>query len=190
MFVAIKSTNEEARLNALRRLEILDTPQDPAFDKLTSFAARFFKVPIALITFVDEDRQWFKSRYGLELNQTPHDVAFCSHAILEDETFVVPNATEDPRFCDNPLVLGDPNIRFYAGHPIISHEGYKLGTLCVIDNKPRQFSVEEQNKLSELANKVSVLLESRLKTLRHKKLNKRLQYEIQRNNSQGLLGSN
>lgn len=78
MFVAIKSTNEEARLNALRRLEILDTPQDPAFDKLTSFAARFFKVPIALITFVDEDRQWFKSRYGLELNQTPHDVAFCS----------------------------------------------------------------------------------------------------------------
>lgn len=146
--------DEAARLNALRSLNILDTPSEERFDRLTRLAKRIFGVPIALVSLIDEDRQWFKSGVGLDVNETPRDISFCGHAILGNEVFIIPDATKDKRFADNPLVLNEPNIRFYAGCPLKSLNGNKLGTLCILDRKPRSLSEEDLQTLKDLASMV------------------------------------
>jgi diguanylate cyclase (GGDEF)-like protein/PAS domain S-box-containing protein len=148
------SINEERRLLSLGALDILDSPSEPRFDKFTDLAAAAFRAPIALISFIDAERQWFKSQLGLDTCETPRSVAFCSHAIESDDTLVVPDATLDARFVDNPLVTGPPNIRFYAGHPIKTTAGYRVGTLCIIDTKPRSFTALELQMLHSLAQMV------------------------------------
>lgn len=146
--------NEAQRLLDLVAHNILDTKAEERFDRITRLAQRTFKVPIALVSIVDKDRQWFKSRCGLDAEQTPRDISFCGHAILGDSVFAVENALEDERFRDNPLVTGPPNIRFYAGCPLSSAQGYKLGTLCIIDDKPRSFDVENKALLASFAEMV------------------------------------
>ena len=143
--------DEAARLEALRALEVLDTLPEERFDRLTRIARAVFGVPTALVSLVDEDRQWFKSRQGLDAEQTPRNVSFCGHAILGEQPFVVANALEDQRFADSPLVTGAPDIRFYAGVPLRSLDGHKLGTLCLLSPEPRQFSREEGQLLQDLA---------------------------------------
>lgn len=129
--------NEPARLAALYELLILDTPPEERFDKIVQFAAGEFDMPIVLVTLVDLDRQWFKARVGTQVCETGRDVSFCAHAILHDEIMVVEDALQDPRFADNPLVTGAPHIRFYAGAPLALPSGLRLGTLCLIDRRPR-----------------------------------------------------
>ena len=142
--------DEEARLKTLKSLNILDTPAEERFDRLTRIAKRIFGVPIILVSLVDENRQWFKSRVGLSASETPRDISFCGHAILGDEIFIIPDAAKDDRFADNPLVLDEPYIRFYAGYPLISPDGSKLGTLCIMDHKPRNLSAEDIEILNDL----------------------------------------
>lgn len=143
--------NDAARVEVLRRLNILDTPPDVRFDRYTRTSARIFGTPIAVISLVDHARQWFKSAQGISARETPRSVSFCGHAILQDDVFEVANALRDPRFRDNPLVVEEPHIRFYAGAPLATPDGFKLGTLCVIDREPRRLSVEEKNMLRKLA---------------------------------------
>lgn len=143
--------NEDRRLAALRELGLLDTPKEERFDRLCRIAARVFDVPIALVSLVDSNRQWFKSCVGLDATETGRDVSFCGHTILESEMLIIPDAREDERFRDNPLVTGPPNIRFYAGHVVRGPGRFPIGTLCLIDSKPRQFSVEERNLHADLA---------------------------------------
>jgi len=143
--------NESGRLASLRALSVLDTPPEARFDCLTRMARRIFDVPIALVSLVDENRQWFKSRDGLEARETPRAISFCGHAILDDGLFVIPDAIQDDRFADNPLVADAPHIRFYAGCPLRSFDGQKLGTLCILDRKPRSFSEPDRQALRDLA---------------------------------------
>ncbi|WP_148610857.1 GGDEF domain-containing protein [Aeromonas sobria] len=143
--------DEALRLDTLRRLSLLDTEAEERFDRLTRMARRVFDVPIALVSLVDEDRQWFKSCIGLEVSETARDISFCGHAIMGNETFIVPDASLDPRFADNPLVVGGPCIRFYAGQPLQIANGCKLGTLCIIDTVPRVLSDEDVGLLKDLA---------------------------------------
>lgn len=143
--------DEEARLKALRSLNVLDTPSEERFDRLTRLAKRMFDVPIALVSLVDENRQWFKSCIGLNVSETPRDISFCGHAILGNEIFIIPDATEDERFSDNPLVLNEPYIRFYAGCPLRYLDGSMLGTLCIIDTQPRVLNREDLDALKDLA---------------------------------------
>lgn len=143
--------NEPDRIAALCSLEVLDTPPEERFDRITRIAQRHFQVPIALVSLIDSNRQWFKSRQGLDATETPRDISFCGHAILSDEIFYIPNTLEDSRFANNPLVSGDPNIRFYAGAPLHSPEGERIGTLCIIDEQPRQFSNTELSLLRDMA---------------------------------------
>jgi diguanylate cyclase (GGDEF)-like protein len=143
--------NEKERLAALDSYEILDTGADAGFDRLTRLASALLDAPIAAVTLVDEQRQWFKSRVGLDVCGGPRGHAFCAHAILGDDVMVVEDATKDDRFRDNPLVTGDPNIRFYAGAPLINRDGFELGTLCVIDTIPRQLSPANRRVLKDLA---------------------------------------
>ncbi|HVE11612.1 MAG TPA: sensor domain-containing diguanylate cyclase [Paraburkholderia sp.] len=145
-----KPANEAARLASLRSLSILDTPAEERFDRLTRLAKRLFGVPIALVTLVDSERQWFKSCVGLGVSETSRDVSFCGHAILSDDLLLVDDARNDQRFHDNPLVTGDPNIRFYAGYPLAVSDGIRLGTLCLIDSKPRVLDDEERALLRDL----------------------------------------
>ena len=150
----IEPTNpkdEDRRLEALRVLQILDTPPEERFDRITRVAAQLFDVPISVVSMVDADRQWFKSRHGLGASETPRAVSFCGHAILQADVFHVADATLDPRFADNPLVVGDPKIRFYAGMPLRAPGGEAVGTLCLIDTKPREFSEADRALLGELA---------------------------------------
>ncbi|MEM6681878.1 MAG: GAF domain-containing protein [Pseudomonadota bacterium] len=151
---------EKARLACLRSLEILDTESDERIDRVTRIAAEHFQVPIALVSLLDEDRQWFKSRVGIETRETPRCHAFCDHAIRRNGTMVVPNATQDDRFKDNPLVTGEPHIRFYAGAPI-TIDAQNIGTLCIIDSKPRNFFETDVKKLESLAHAVHALISSR-----------------------------
>ncbi len=143
--------DEAERLATLRRLDILDTRSEERFDRLTRLARRLFDVPIALVSLVDADRLWFKSRQGLDATETPRDISFCGHAILGDEVMVVSDASRDDRFEDNPLVVGDPRIRFYAGLPLRAGNGSKLGTLCLIDRAPRSMSGNDLRLLDDLA---------------------------------------
>ncbi len=143
--------NDAERVEALRSLNILDSRPEERFDRLTRLAKHVFDVPIALVSLVDTDRQWFKSRQGLEAAETPRDISFCGHAITGDGAFVVQDAWEDPRFADNPLVTGDPSVRFYAGYPIRYLDGSVLGTVCIIDHQPRKFGPRELLILQDLA---------------------------------------
>ncbi len=165
MAKALLPPNEKERLEALRRYAILDTPPEAAFERLTNLAAQLFNVPIALISLVDEDRQWFKSYYGLNTQQTSRDISFCVHAILSTQVMVVPDATEDPRFADNSLVTGLPGIRFYAGAPLQTPDGFNLGTFCLMDTTPRELSQAELALLIDLATLTIDELELRLACL-------------------------
>ncbi|KKM78037.1 hypothetical protein LCGC14_1363960 [marine sediment metagenome] len=150
---------EKRRLAALTRLGILDTPPEERFERITRLARQHYQVKTALFTVVDRDRQWFKSRQGLGVTETPRSVAFCDHTIRQDKIFVVENAALDPRFRNNPLVVGSPHIRFYAGMPVREPGGFKIGSLCIIDDKPRQFREKDLDVLRTLAGMVEEVLE-------------------------------
>lgn len=153
--------NEASRLRTLELYQVLDTAAEKQYDDLAELAATICQVPICLISLVDEDRQWFKSRIGLEAQETPREFAFCAHAIVQDEMLVIPDATRDSRFADNPLVVGDPKIRFYAGAQLRVANGESLGTLCVIDRQPRILNDYQLHALDVLRQSVVSLLEMR-----------------------------
>ena len=151
--------NEAQRLEALDSYGILDTEAEKPFDDLVRLAAQLCGVPIGVVSLVDGDRQWFKAVQGLPVRETPRDLAFCAHAILAPDTFVVEDAQRDDRFDENPLVLGEPYIRFYAGAPLVVEEGFPLGTLCLIDRRPRRLSERQLGALGILRGSVVTLLE-------------------------------
>jgi PAS domain S-box-containing protein len=153
--------NETGRLQALHRYDILDTLPEKEFDDIAFLAAQICQAPVALISFVDSDRQWFKARVGVEMSETPREISFCAHAILDVELFSIPDASLDPRFADNPLVMGEPQVRFYSGAPLVTPDGFALGTLCIIDLKPRVLSDEQTNTLRILSRHVVAQLELR-----------------------------
>jgi two-component system NtrC family sensor kinase len=152
---------DQDRVAALQKYAILDTEPERAFDDLTLLASHVCKTPIALISLVDEDRQWFKSKIGIDASETPRDIAFCSTAIQQSEVMVIPDTLQDERFRDNPMVVAEPKIRFYAGAPLINEEGYALGTLCVVDRAPREFAPEQKEALQALGRLVLAQLEFR-----------------------------
>lgn len=163
----IVSPNETERLAAVRRYEILDTPADGTFDRITALAADLFDVPIALVTIVDEDRIWFKSRAGLDdLQQVPREPGLCASAILQDRPYIVEEARRDPRTLANPLVSGQFGLQFYAASPLRTSDGYRLGTLCIIDREPRMFSPKQAHVLERLSDIVVDGLELRLSAIR------------------------
>ena len=166
MHVAAIPEDEPARLRALLDYEVLDSEDERAFDELTELASAICGTEISLISLVDKERQWFKSRVGLDARETHRDLAFCAHAILDDAVFEVPNASEDKRFHDNPLVTGAPDIRFYAGAPLHSRSGHRIGTLCVIDSKPKQLDDDQRRALEILSHQVVSQLEIRLQKRR------------------------
>lgn len=167
--------DEEERLAFLAGLEILDTSPESDYDDIVMLAAQLCEVPMASITFIDRERQWFKSRVGLKDTETPRDRSFCAHAILDPQkTLIVEDASLDARFADNPLVTGEPNIRFYAGTPLLTSEDLALGTLCVIDSVPHKMSELQVGCLEALARQVSLRLELRQMSLRLKRANEEL----------------
>jgi GAF domain-containing protein len=153
--------HEKKRLKVLWQYEVLDTVPEALFDDLTELAARICEAPIALISLVDEKRQWFKSKVGTSVTETSRDISFCAHAIKQSDLFVVPDASKDQRFANNPLVTSDPKIRFYAGAPLITPDGYALGTLCIIDKVPRELRPDQKQALTILARHVVSQLELR-----------------------------
>lgn len=158
----IASQQEIERLTALRSYEILDTPPDGAFDRITALAARHFHVPVALVSLVDEDRIWFKSRHGLDADQIPRSPGLCASVIFSDEAYVVRNALEDPRTLANPLVAGAMGLRFYAAVPLVTHDGHRLGTMNIIDFVPRELDAAGLSDLYEFAGLVMDQMELRL----------------------------
>src|SRR5256714_9336513 len=175
--------NEVKRLKVLWQYEVLDTVPEEVFDDLTELAARICEAPIALITLVDEKRQWFKSKVGLSPKETSRDISFCGHAILQSDLFIVPDATRDQRFAHNPLVTSDPKIRFYAGAPLITPDGHALGTLCVIDKVPRELRPDQKTGLRVLARHVMTQLELRRRSLDLSRVNKqrdRMQSQLEK----------
>jgi diguanylate cyclase (GGDEF)-like protein len=146
--------NEQERLSQLRNLSILDTPPEERFDRVTRMAKRLFDVPIALVSLVDENRQWFKSCFGLDVSETDRSISFCGHAILNEGALIIKDALQDERFSDNPLVTDEPHIRFYAGMPLRTLSGQGMGTLCIIDRRPRDFSEDDIGMLTDLAGMV------------------------------------
>lgn len=162
MKIAPLPESEHERILKLDKYNILDTPPEHVFDRITRLVSQLIDVPIALVSLVDKERQWFKSKQGLDALETPRDLAFCAHAILDDGIFVVDDTLADPRFADNPLVTSDPKIRFYAGAPLRTQDGFKLGTLCAIDRKPRKLSDDQRQVLIDLASVVVDEMELRL----------------------------
>jgi GAF domain-containing protein len=156
--------NETRRLKVLWQYDLLDTVPEAVFDDLTDLAANICDAPIALISLVDEDRQWFKAKRGITLNETSRDISFCAHAIMQNGLFIVPDASKDERFKNNPLVTCEPKIRFYAGAPLVTPDGHALGTLCVLDKVPRELRPEQQQALRVLARHVMTQLELRRHT--------------------------
>lgn len=150
--------DEEQRLRALHHMQVLDTPAEERFDRYTRIAAELFDVPIALVSLVDRERQWFKSRHGLEATETPRETAFCAHAILARTALQVPDTLQDPRFADNPLVTGPPRVRFYAGAPLAAADGSLVGTLCLIDRRARHLDAQQLALLRDLADLVEAEL--------------------------------
>lgn len=153
---------EEARLAALRSYEILDTPPDGAFDRVATLAARYFNAPVAIVSLVDHDRIWFKARFGLEAVQVTRSPGLCASVILSDEAYVVRNAIQDPRTLANPLVAGEMGVRFYAASPLVTHDGHRLGTVNIIDFKPREFDTAGEEMLRQFAGLVMDQMELRL----------------------------
>ena len=172
---APEAADEEGRMTAVRRYDLLDTPPDGTFDRVTAMAARIFQVPIALVSVVDYDRIWFKSRHGLSVEQIDRDAGLCASAILHDEPWVVTDARVDPRALANPLVAGEMGLQFYAGVPLTTRDGHNLGTLCLIDYEPRAFTVAELATLEDLAavvmSELELRLDSRQALLDHRALN-------------------
>ncbi len=158
---AVKPHDETTRLKALLDYQVLDTPEERSYDDITLLASMICKTPIALVSLIDSDRQWFKSHHGLDARETPRDISFCGHAIHGKEVFQVPDSAQDPRFADNPLATGAPHVRFYAGAPLINSDGLVLGTLCVIDNHSRTLDLEQTRALEALARQVVNLLKMR-----------------------------
>ena len=161
MGVPMMSSNDGARVDALQKYAILDSEPEQAFDDLTLLASYVCKTPIALISLIDEDRQWFKAKVGISATETSRNIAFCSTAIQQSDVFVVPDALQDERFRTNPLVVSEPNIRFYAGAPLINEDGYALGTLCVIDRTPRVLGSDQEAALKALSRLVLMQMEFR-----------------------------
>lgn len=160
MPAAPKPENEQERLKALRAYAILDTPADKHFDDLVHVASYICETPIAMVSLVDSDRQWFKSKVGIEVEQTSRDVAFCAHAIFQGEMLEVHDATKDPRFSDSTLVTENPGIRFYAGVPLVTSDNFALGTLCVVDREPRELNPAQREALTALSRQVVAMIES------------------------------
>ncbi len=165
MIKATLPVNEEDRLTDLESYRIIDSRPEADFDELVELAGQICKCPISLISLLDKDRQWFKARKGLNVPETSRDIAFCSHAILQDQIMEVEDTKLDDRFHDNPLVTGDPNIRFYAGAPIVSPTGHKLGTICVIDHNPNKLDPDQEHALELLSRQVTKLIDLRGKNL-------------------------
>lgn len=176
MIAAPCAANEQERLAALRRYGILDTAAEADFDAITTLLSAICDTPVALISLVDKERQWFKSRVGLDAAETHRDLAFCAHAILQRDVLMVPDATLDQRFADNPLVLEDPKIRFYAGAPLITPDNHAIGTLCAIDMRPRTLSPNQLLALKTLSLHVVNLLELRLKLEETRRLHQALEH--------------
>jgi GAF domain-containing protein len=162
---APRHDRESERLEALRLYRILNTEAEKPFDDLARLAAVICGSPISLVSLVDEERQWFKARVGMARSETSRDVAFCAHAILQDDVLIVSDALEDERFADNPLVLADPRIRFYAGAPLITPDGLPVGTLCVFDRVPRNLAPEQVHGLQILRDAVVAQLELRRRVI-------------------------
>src|SRR5215510_10842528 len=157
--------NEAKRLKVLWQYDVLDTVPEEVFDDLTDLASHICEAPVALISLVDENRQWFKSQVGTSLKETSRDISFCAHAILNDGLLVISDATKDPRFSDNPMVTGPQKIRFYAGAPLVTPDGHALGTLCVLDKVPRELRPDQKQALRVLARHVMTQLELRRHSL-------------------------
>jgi two-component sensor histidine kinase len=167
--------DEVERLESLEDYDILDTPRDEAYDNLTQLAAQFFDVPIAFISLLDQDRQWFKSVYGMETRETNRSCAFCNYTMVHDSTFVVEDALDDDRFQGNPLVEKDPNIRFYAGHPLYGKDDLPLGTFCLIDRTPRSFSSSDEENLRHFSQQAESLLDMHLREQQLARRNRELE---------------
>lgn len=162
--------DESARLASLRSLAILDTAPEAEFDELVELAAWTCHAPIAALTLVDEERQWLKSEIGIGINETERDIAFCAHTVAAGETLIVPDALLDPRFRENPMVIAGPEFRFYAGVPLTVDDGHNIGTLCVLDTRPRSLFSDERRALEIIARQA----QSRLYTRRHERESKAL----------------
>ena len=161
MLPAPTPENDEKRISSLRDMALLSTPREPEFDRITRIASKLFRTEIALITLIDHERQWIKSRFGLDISEAAREISFCGHAITGQETLVVPDTLRDDRFHDNPLVIDGPKIRFYAGEPLRNSAGFPIGTLCIMSTGPRKLSKEERESLQDLARTVELAFDNR-----------------------------